>query len=164
MPLHSSRPLLGHCTSICDNLLHCLCVTSACGLPSPPPPSFPQGMVELLFTVYDLDSSVTIDAESDLVDNIIITPMIFAVPAQNDSFTDIMTFSGNYTELDISFRLTCGEDYYGPECVFCMDTNDTTGHYTCDRSTGEKVCLEGYQNSDTDCTECAPHQHCSECL
>lgn len=127
-------------------------------------PSFPQGMVELLFTVYDLDGSVTVDVASDLVDNIIVTPPISAVPAQNDSFTDIMTFYGNYSELDLSFRMTCGEDYYGPECVFCMDTNDTTGHYTCDRSTGEKVCLEGYQNSDSDCTECTPHQHCSECL
>lgn len=132
---------------------------------SPLLPSFPQGMVELLFTVYDLDGTVTVGAESDLVDNIIITPMILAVPSQNDSFTDVMTFYGNYSQLDLSFRLTCGGDHYGPECVFCVDTNDTmAGHYMCNRSTGEKVCLEGYQNSDSDCTECVLHQHCSECL
>ena len=165
MPPHASRPLLGCCICACDNQLHCLHVTTEYGLPSLPPPP-PQGMIELLFTVYDLDGSVTVDTQSDLVDTILITPMISAVPSQDDPFTEAMTFSGNFSELDLSFRLTCGEDFYGPDCtVFCVDTNDTSsGHYTCDRSTGEKVCLEGYRNSDTNCTECAPRQSCSECL
>ena len=112
----------------------------------------------LLTTVYDNDGI----GPSDLVDKIFISRSLSAVSLQNGSFTQVMTYSGNYSELDLSFRLTCGEDFYGPECVFCVDTNDTRGHYSCDRSTGERVCLEGYQNSTTNCTECAPAEGCSE--
>ena len=117
-----------------------------------------------MFTVYDLDGSVTVDTQSDLVDTILITPLISAVPSQNDPFTEAMTYSGNFSELDLSFRLTCMGNFYGPDCsAFCVDTNDTRGHYTCSNS-GERVCLEGYQNSTTNCTECAPAEGCSELL
>ena len=62
------------------------------------------------------------------------------VSTNSASMNDTILYpSGNYSELDLSFRLTCGEDFYGPECVYCVDTNDTiAGHYSCNRSTGEK--------------------------
>ena len=128
------------------------------------PSLFPhfQGMVDILFTVYDLDGTVSISPSSDIVDNIFFAPQLEAVQFRNSSFTPVMTYMGNYSMLDLSFRLICGEDHYGPQCVFCVDTNNTSGHYTCD-SSGKKVCLEGYQNSTANCIECVPAEDCGKC-
>ena len=53
-------------------------------------------------------------------------------------------------------------DLYGDACdVFCVGRNDSIlGHFTCD-SQGQKVCLPGYQNVDSNCTECVPAEGCS---
>lgn len=120
-------------------------------------------MVEIVFTVYDLDNTVSIGSSSDVVDNIIISPDISAVPSPNDSFSDTMTYSGNFSRLQLAFRLICGPDHYGPDCSHCVDTNDTTGHFFCDPVTG-RVCLDGYQDPLTNCTECAPATSCSKLM
>ncbi len=39
----------------------------------------------------------------------------------------------------------------GPDCG-CTSRDDFTGHFTCDTN-GTKVCLPGYQNPETNCTE-----------
>ena len=55
----------------------------------------------------------------------------------------------------LSYTLVCSEGYYGSNCsTFCVPHNDTNGHYDCNQVTGEKVCLSGYQNPDSNCTEC----------
>ena len=118
-----------------------------------------QGMVDIFFTVYDLDGTVGVAASSDVVDNILISPQL---EAHNSSSTQVMTYTGNYSMLDLSFKLICRENHYTPQCVFCMETNNTKGHYTCD-SSGKKVCLEGYQNITANCTECVPAEDCGEC-
>lgn len=120
--------------------------------------SYLQGTVEIVFNVYDLDFTTSIEDSSDLVDNIFIYPSVSAtIPS---SFSDPMTYSGifNFSSIELAFNLTCGPDHYGPDCTLCIETNDTTGHYTCDTSTGEKVCLEGYQEPQTNCvnTDCSP--------
>ncbi|CAI8024212.1 Protein jagged-1, partial [Geodia barretti] len=72
-----------------------------------------------------------------------------------------MLFSGNasYSHLELAFRLTCGPDSYGPDCTFCVPTNDSTGHYSCNNVTGEKKCLDGYQRRE--CNDCVPAKTCS---
>ena len=116
--------------------------------------------MEIAFTVYDLDGTVTIGSSSDTVDNIIISPDI----SSNATFSETMTYSGNFSHLQLAFRLTCGPDsyHYGPHCTYCVDTNDTTGHFSCDPVTGSRVCLEGYQNPLTNCIECIPGQNCGK--
>ena len=112
--------------------------------------------------MFDLDVTTTIDVEtSDVVDNIFVYPDVDAVLSTDDPFSDPVTFTGNanYSHLELAFRLTCGEDQYGPDCTFCVD--NITGHYTCDNVTGVRVCLEGYQGSE--CDQCVPAQNCSEC-
>lgn len=38
----------------------------------------------------------------------------------------------------------CEDNHYGAGCdVRCEEHDDTTGHYTCDPKTGEKICMEG---------------------
>jgi hypothetical protein len=115
----------------------------------------------VVFTVYDLDLTTTIESTSDIVDNIVIYPDIPAVSSANDPFSDPMLFTGNgsYSHLKLAFRLTCGPDSYGPDCTFCVPTNDSTGHHNCNNVTGEKECLDGYQGSE--CNGCVPAEKCS---
>lgn len=120
--------------------------------------------MEILITVYDLDLTAKIEANSDIVDNIFIVPSISAVPSPRDPFSDTMTFSGSISHIQVAFRLTCSPDLYGSDCsVYCVDTNDTSGHFSCDPVTGDRICLGGYQNPSTDCIECTQPAHgCSE--
>ena len=47
-----------------------------------------------------------------------------------------------------------------PDCsVFCSARDDADGHFECDRD-GNRVCLEGFRNASTDCTECVPAAGC----
>ena len=114
--------------------------------------------------MYDLDLTTTIESTSDIVDNIVIYPDIPAVSSANDPFSDPMLFTGNgsYSHLKLAFRLTCGPDSYGPDCTFCVPTNDSTGHHNCNNVTGEKECLDGYQGPE--CNGCVPAEKCSERL
>ena len=117
--------------------------------------------MEIVFTVYDLDGPTTIEPSSDVVDTIIVHPTISAVPSLSDLFTDTIDYYGTYSSLQLAFRLTCGPDHYGPDCTFCKETNDSSGHFSCNKTVG-KVCLEGYQNPQTNCVECSPSADCSE--
>ena len=132
------------------SLIGCLCILSM------------QGEVEIFLTVYDLDSSREIDRFSDKVDEIFIHPVVSAVSSPNGSFSGTVNYSGTYSHIQLAFRLTCDPPLYGPNCSFCMDSNDTSGHYYCNPLTGHKICQDGYQNPLTNCTECKPSLNCSE--
>ena len=70
-------------------------------------------------------------------------------------FTNQMTFAGAHSiaSVTLSFQVECDTDFYGSNCAtFCQDTDDESGHYLCNGD-GSKVCLPGYQNPQTDCTE-----------
>ena len=115
--------------------------------------SFIQERLEILLTVYDLDLSSDVTSSSDHLDDITIHPNITQA---SDTFTDIMSFTGFYSvsHVQLAFRLQCSPHYYGEDCSrYCIDTNDDTGHYSCDEA-GDKLCLDGYQNPVTNCTEC----------
>ena len=53
--------------------------------------------------------------------------------------------------LHLIIRLVCREGYFGPDCG-CSPRNDSTGRFTC-AANGTVVCLPGYQNPETNCTE-----------
>ena len=63
----------------------------------------------------------------------------------------------------VSFSLNCEEDYYGPNCtIYCRPSDsDELGHYSC-LSNGNIQCLQGFQNEDTNCTECAVSGECGK--
>ena len=117
--------------------------------------------MEIFLTAHDLDQTTDVDLLSDLVDEFVISPNISST---SHTFSDTNSYSGvnDIAHIQLAFRLTCSADHYGPDCSYCVDTNDETGHYSCDTDTGNKVCLEGYQIPMTDCTECAPTPNCSE--
>ena len=67
-----------------------------------------------------------------------------------DIFVRPIVNSGERSFLLIrGIRVVCREGYFGPDCG-CRD--NSTGHFTCDAN-GTKVCLPGYQNPETNCTE-----------
>ena len=46
------------------------------------------------------------------------------------------------------YKLYCDRDYYSTDCsVFCVDQDGSAGHYTCDNTTGTKVCRPGYHRA-----------------
>ncbi|GFS27299.1 delta-like protein [Elysia marginata] len=60
--------------------------------------------------------------------------------------------------LTFQIRLYCDPNYYSYRCnVFCKAQDSASGHYTCDKSTGKKVCLPGWEgdNCDKDIDECS---------
>ena len=96
--------------------------------------------------------------ESELIDNFFIELDITA----NDPLSPSREYSGeNETAvMRLSFRVACAFNYFGLDCnTFCMDRNDTAAHFTCGES-GEIVCLQGYQNESSNCTQCAPAEGC----
>ena len=76
-------------------------------------------------------------------------------------FTELTTDEGNYNMAIFSMKIkvVCLENYYGSDCSilsFCEpQDDDTVGHYTCD-SNNNLVCLNGYQNTESNCTETIP--------
>ena len=98
------------------------------------------------------------------------------------SFTERTTYTGIYNisdlGFDMSFRVQCSENYFGPNCTtFCKPTE---GVYTCDSegrvicihdgqdlATNCMACLQGW-NSKTNCATCLPYHdtqsNCTQCL
>ena len=69
--------------------------------------------------------------------------------------------AGNYREPDCiecdeNFTGTncrsCAPNYFPPGECFCTPRDDSSGHYTCDPVTGERICLQGFMDPDTLCT------------
>ena len=109
--------------------------------------------------IVDLDFGDTDDDDVDifLIDTNLTSGIDFSVP------TTYIGMNG-FGRIELSFRLNCTENYYGPDCAtFCMERNDDQGHYTCD-SDGSIVCQLGYQDPVTNCTMCIPAEGCSKCL
>ena len=47
----------------------------------------------------------------------------------------------------------CAPDHYPPGQCFCTPRNNSGGHFTCNTVTGEKICLEGYRDPDSNCVQ-----------
>jgi len=62
--------------------------------------------------------------------------------------------------LRFSYKISCMSNYYREDCsIYCQSRDDDTGHFSCD-SQGAIQCLPGYQNSDSNCTECSLAPSC----
>ena len=70
---------------------------------------------------------------------------------------------GGRVEAELQFNVACDGDWYGPFCdVECHGRDDSGGHYQCNIY-GVRECIEGYQNLETNCTECMAAEGCSKC-
>ena len=67
--------------------------------------------------------------------------------------TTVNEGGSNVISLSYATRIKCATNYYQSDCsVYCIPTNDNTGHYTCDTN-GNKICLRGYGNTSNDCLD-----------
>ena len=101
---------------------------------------------------------VTESGTDQLIDNIFIELNLTA----NDPFIPLESFTGllDQATIDLQFRIMCAFDYFGMDCnSFCVGKNNTDAHYSCGED-GEMVCLQGYQNESSNCTQCAPAEGC----
>ena len=75
-------------------------------------------------------------------------------PQVSDTFSSDTTVnegSSNVISLSYATRIECATNYYQSDCsVYCIPTNDNTGHYTCDTN-GNKISLPGYTNTSNNC-------------
>ena len=68
--------------------------------------------------------------------------------------------NGGRVQAGLQFRLQCDPGWYGPYCD--VECHDLDAHYQCDCN-GDWECMEGYQNLETNCTECLAADGCSKC-
>ena len=62
------------------------------------------------------------------------------------SFIDFQ-LKGRRSSTRIILRVYCNANYYGADCdTYCVaQDNSRNGHYTCDDSTGNKICRKGWR-------------------
>ena len=61
--------------------------------------------------------------------------------------------------LSVETGVYCSTNYYGSTCdVYCAAEDSCLGHYTCDTSTGAKVCMDGWVGDD-----CTAQEYPGEC-
>ncbi len=112
--------------------------------------------VQLYVQVIDHDTQ----SNDDLVDTFTFD-VEFSITLEN---YQLRNYSGQYGLgfLSLNISLTCSQNYYGPDCSrFCIETNDSSGHYSCDNE-GNIVCNDGYQDPLLGCVQCVPREGCCE--
>ncbi len=71
--------------------------------------------------------------------------------------------NSNISQFDLSFRVQCSENYYGPQC----NCSEVEGQFTCDNE-GNIVCNNEHRDPQTNCTSCLlgrdPGTNCERCL
>lgn len=112
---------------------------------------YPQGGIQLAVQAWDQDSG---DDPADIIDIFHID--IIMNSTNTPTFSDRMIFTGVYNNgnFELSFRLNCTQNYFGPNCTtFCIERDSPLGHFTCG-SDGSFVCREGFADPSTNCTRC----------
>lgn len=113
-----------------------------------------QTAFQLLVSVEDDDSRTS----DDFVDVVVVEMSLSPSPGPTDPTT--YPSRGEVCSFIISFRVECSEGLFGEDCsVFCEPRNDSMGHFSCG-SGGERVCLDGYRDPETNCTDCVPAEGC----
>ena len=118
--------------------------------------SSPQRGFQLFYRIYQ---DVILD--KPLIDEGVTNFTLSVVDRATGGFTELTTDEGNYNmaTFSITIKVVCLENYYGSDysiLSFCEpQDDDTIGHYTCD-SNNNLVCLNGYQNTESNCTEAIP--------
>ena len=125
-----------------------------------------QGRIQ--FFIDALDRAVPISGPSETEVIINRFPIDLELELGAD-FTERTTYTGIYNisglGFDMSFRVQCSENYYGPNCTtFCVSLKDV---YVCD-SAGGLICIDSNRDMATNCTTCLlgynPKTNCRECL
>lgn len=121
-----------------------------------------QGSVNMYARVNDVDPS-------DVQDEGLVAEFEVPITLNPDinNSTDTAAYPGlrNLGQfLRLAFQLSCEENFYGEDCAqFCIGRDDEEGHYSCDIN-GGKICLDGFQDPSTNCTQCVLAAECCESI
>ena len=67
----------------------------------------------------------------------------------NKIWKPIEYFFLNTCSMHLEYSVQCDEYWWGRQCSsYCRPQNTASGHYNCNQSTGDKICLEGKRNVD----------------
>ena len=96
----------------------------------------------------------------DLIDLIFINNVTIMASAPQSPAMEVNGTLSRVT-VGLSFQITCATNFFGPDCnTMCEGRDDELGHFSCDPLTGLRICLPGYQDLATNCTECVPLEGC----
>ena len=89
---------------------------------------------------YDWHSS------NEFIDRIVLT-----IPGHQLSVVSgTVTGVHNRVSIVLSYSLSCVQNYYGSDCsVYCVPTD----RYTCNATTGAKICRKNWQNVTNNCND-----------
>lgn len=105
---------------------------------------------QLKVDVFDVD-----DNQDDKVDFLYGNFTLSAAKSKKLSREQSFRLATAKSILDYKASVYCQENIYGPACdVKCVDHDDTSGHYTCDSKSGQKVCLDGWSGVNCDKNLC----------
>jgi len=108
----------------------------------------------VLFKVFIQDDDINAPDDVDaIITRLTLIPQGTAGTAQWQNMLVRGMRKEDPTSLNFDYRLYCELNYYGPSCTKqCIASDsDTEGHFTCDPTTGNIVCLPGYENTDRNC-------------
>lgn len=106
--------------------------------------------VQLLITITDTLSGGLVD--------VIVANITQAV----GSLAAVQSYEGIHGVATFTFGITvvCIRDFCGPDCnTLCVGRDDASGHFTCDPLVCA-VCLPGFRNESSNCTDCALREGC----
>ena len=111
----------------------------------------PQGRIQFFIDALDNDVASVLSETEVIINRFPIDLELNPGP----DFTERTTYTGFYNisdvVFDMSFRVQCLENYFGPNCTtFCEPLE---GVYTCD-SEGRSVCLQDNRDPTTNCMTC----------
>ncbi|XP_064605715.1 uncharacterized protein LOC135470608 [Liolophura sinensis] len=142
------------------------------GLPNPFPVSLQtwEGGVQVKIMIYDQDTGIDElidDFRFDFTDP---EPAVDWSPSPAD-YNSPLTLVGLRptipSGLTVALEAYCDVSFYGPSCsVNCVPENDCLGHYECNKTTGENICLPGWTGSNCATRipgfeDCSPDQNCN---
>ncbi|XP_062521087.1 protein serrate-like [Corticium candelabrum] len=107
--------------------------------------AFNNSAPQLLYAYVEI-----IDIGGDLVDDYLITLNANRTIQTNtvEGMRPILP-----TILSFEWQLLCDDDWYGDDCeLYCIAQNTAFAHYTCNQTTGDKICNDGYEDPSTNCT------------
>jgi hypothetical protein len=106
---------------------------------------------------------IVIDVDRDTLDDTVDAILIHIHPTSLRRYSNPQDFAGEYGfgTITARYRVDCGNNFFGEDCsVLCVDSDSAEGHYRCNRQ-GSRVCLDGYQDPSSNCTQCVPAIGCS---
>ncbi|XP_078367834.1 uncharacterized protein LOC144651738 isoform X1 [Oculina patagonica] len=100
--------------------------------------------------VWDNDDGNIVGADKDFVDRYSLTIQTSPSPNLATATARRYKLTGpGSSYLNVEVKVFCDANYFVPDCsTYCVARNDNTGHYTCDYTRGQKVCLSGWYGND----------------